>query len=76
MVTAFILVATSSCSSYEIRDLMLEIDAVEEAHVVFGQYDLIVKAEVLDSEELGKLVFGEIRSIDCVISTATLTVLP
>jgi len=49
---------------------------VKEAHVVFGQYDVLVKAEVPDSEVLGKLVFGEIRSMDCVISTATLTVLP
>jgi len=76
MVLAFILVATTTCSSYGIRDKLLKLDAVKEAHVVFGQYDLIVKAEVDDTESLGKLVFGEIRKIDCVISTATLTVLP
>ncbi|MFP4545693.1 MAG: Lrp/AsnC ligand binding domain-containing protein [Methanomassiliicoccales archaeon] len=76
MVMAFILVATTSCSSYEIRDQLLELDEVIEAHVVFGQYDIIVKAEVEDSETLGKLVFGGIRSNECVISTATLTVLP
>ena len=76
MVLAFILVATTSCSSYEVRDRLLKLDLVKEAHVVFGQYDVLVKAEVPDSETLGKLVFGEIRSIDCVISTATLTVFP
>lgn len=76
MVLAFILVATASCSSYEVRDMLLKVEAVKEAHVVFGQYDIIVKAEVPNSEALGKLVFGEIRSMDCVMSTATLTVLP
>lgn len=76
MVLAFILVATASCSSYEVRDKLLEIETVKEAHVVFGQFDIIVKAEVPNSEALGKLVFGEIRSMDCVISTATLTVIP
>lgn len=76
MMLAFILITTASCSSYAIRDKLLQLDAVKEAHVVFGQYDIIVKAEVPDSEALGKLVFGEIRKHDCVISTVTLTVLP
>ena len=75
MVVAFILVATSPPSSYEVRDRLLKVKEVLEAHVVFGQYDVLVKAEVPDSEALGRLVFGKIRSIETVISTATLTVL-
>ncbi len=75
MVLAFILVATTSCSSYNVRDRLKEVPGVEEAHVVFGQYDVILKVDVPDSETLRKLVFGKIRSMECVISTATLTVL-
>ena len=79
MVTAFILVSSfepPACSSYDLRDKLLEMEAVKEAHVVFGQYDLVVKAEVSDSEALGKLIFGEIRSNECVMNTTTLTVIP
>lgn len=79
MVTAFIMVSSfepPSCSSYDLRDRLMEIDAVKEAHVVFGQYDLVIKAEVPDSDALGKLIFGEIRSNECVMNTTTLTVIP
>jgi len=75
MVLAFILVATASCSSYEVRDGLRDLPGVVEAHVVFGQYDVMIKVDVPDSETLRKLVFGRIRSMECVISTATLTVL-
>jgi len=79
MVTAYILVSSfepPTCSSYDLRDKLLMMEAVKEAHVVFGQYDLVVKAEVSDSEALGKLIFGEIRSNECVMNTTTLTVIP
>jgi DNA-binding Lrp family transcriptional regulator len=76
LVVAFILVATTSCSSYEVKDRIAEVPGVKEAHVVFGQYDVLVKVDVPDSETLRKLVFGKIRSMEAVISTATLTVLP
>ena len=74
MVLAFVLVATTSCSSHEVRDKLMDAPGVEEVHVVFGQYDVIMKVDVPDSETLRRLVFGRIRSMDCVISTSTLTV--
>ncbi len=73
-VLAFILIATASCSSYEVRDHLRKIKAVKEAEVTLGQYDVMVKAEIADSKALGKLVFEEIRSMECVISTTSLTV--
>jgi DNA-binding Lrp family transcriptional regulator len=79
MVIAFILVNSReppSCSSFDVRDKLLELDAVKEAHVVFGQYDLIVKAEISDSAELTKLIFDEIRANECVAGTVTLSVIP
>jgi DNA-binding Lrp family transcriptional regulator len=79
MVTAFILVSSfepPSSSSYDLRDKLLKIDGVKEAHLVFGQYDLVLKAEAPDSEALGRLIFGDIRSNECVMNTTTLTVVP
>ncbi len=76
MVLAYVLISTTPRHSYEVRDQLLKLDCVEDAHVVFGQYDVVAKVNAADTDTLGKLVFGRIRSMDTVISTATLTVIP
>lgn len=79
MVIAYILVKSReppSCNSFNVRDQLLELDIVKEAHVVFGQYDLIVKADILNLDDLKKLIFEDIRSNECVQSTTTLSVIP
>lgn len=76
---AYILVSSReppSCSSFDVRDKLLELEVVKEAHVLFGQYDLIVKAEISNTDELARLVFDEIRSNECVANTITLSVIP
>jgi DNA-binding Lrp family transcriptional regulator len=79
MVIAYILVTSReppSCNSFNVRDQLLELDIVKEAHVVFGQYDLIVKAEISNLDDLKKLIFEDIRSNECVQTTTTLSVIP
>lgn len=73
---AYVLISTIPRASYEVRDRLLGMSGVREAYVVFGQYDVIAKIDVPDSESLGTVVFNGIRSMDEVISTATLTVIP
>jgi DNA-binding Lrp family transcriptional regulator len=76
MVLAYVLISTTPRHSYEVRDHLLKLECVQDAHVVFGQYDVIAKVNAPDTDSLGKLVFGKIRSMDTVVSTATLTVIP
>lgn len=76
MVLAYILISSAPRASYDIRNELLKLEEVKEANVVFGQYDIVAKVEVPDSESLGTLVFNKIRAIDTVIATATLTVIP
>jgi len=40
---------------------------------LFGEYDLIAKIKADDFEKLGKIVVDQIRSIEGVIDTKTLT---
>jgi DNA-binding Lrp family transcriptional regulator len=47
-------------------------DEVLESHILFGEYDLIVKVEAEDFTNLGKIVVNKIRHIECVIDTKTL----
>ncbi len=76
MVLAYILISTTPRHSYIVRDYLLKLECIEEAFVVFGQYDVIAKVNAPDTDSLGKLVFGKIRSLETVVSTATLTVIP
>lgn len=57
----------------EVYDKISKIKYVVEIHPLFGEYDLIVKIDVKDFSELGKIVIEELRTISGVIDTKTLT---
>lgn len=44
----------------------------KEVYFLFGKYDLIIKLEVKDFDELSEIVFNEIRTIEGIKSTMTL----
>jgi DNA-binding Lrp family transcriptional regulator len=44
----------------------------KEVYFLFGKYDLIIKLEVKDFDELSEIVFNDIRTIDGIKSTITL----
>lgn len=54
-------------------DKISKIKYVAELHPLFGEYDLMVKIDATDFSELGKIVIDQIRTIDGVIDTKTLT---
>lgn len=47
---------------------------MEEIHIVYGGYDLVVEVRVPDVERLGRFVMGEIRARFHVDDTQTLIV--
>ena len=47
-----------------------QIDNVIEAHHIFGRYDLILKVEAKDPDEISKVV-DDIRSLSSVTATET-----
>lgn len=57
----------------EVYDKISKIKYVVEIHPLFGEYDLIVKIDVKDFSELGKIVIEKLRTIEGVIDTKTLT---
>ncbi|MBI4451680.1 Lrp/AsnC ligand binding domain-containing protein, partial [Candidatus Woesearchaeota archaeon] len=48
--------------------------AVKELHVLFGEWDMIVKLELSSPEELGAFVLNNIRPIPGVRMTSTMIV--
>ena len=70
-IVAYVILIVESGKEYEVLRKLLELDAVSEAHVVYGEYDIIVKLEVSDLRELEKTVMT-IRRIAGVTRSTTL----
>jgi DNA-binding Lrp family transcriptional regulator len=71
MVRAFIMVKTAAGKSEELLAQMRELDGVEEAHIVAGQYDVIVEALADEVYEVMQSVATDIRGLDGVVDTRT-----
>ncbi|MHA2351124.1 MAG: Lrp/AsnC family transcriptional regulator [Candidatus Thorarchaeota archaeon] len=48
-----------------------ELDEVIEAYIIFGSFDIILKAEFKDPEGISTFVVDQLRAIDGVIDTQT-----
>lgn len=71
---AFILVNTERGKEQEIFDSLSGLSQVAGVYLVFGEWDIIVKVTVEDSEDLGTFVLDNIRPLDGVTLTSTLIV--
>jgi DNA-binding Lrp family transcriptional regulator len=71
MVRAFIMVKTAAGKSAELQDRIREMDAVLGAHVVAGQYDVIVEAEGEEVYTVINAVATKIHDLDGIVDTRT-----
>ncbi|MBE8539238.1 Lrp/AsnC ligand binding domain-containing protein [Geoglobus acetivorans] len=73
MAIGFVLIKVMPRKERKVYDRLLKLQEVEEIYPLFGEYDLIAKINVKDFEELSEVVVNNIRSIEGVIETKTLT---
>lgn len=71
MVRAFITVKTAAGKSADLQERIREMDAVLDAHVVAGQYDIIVEAEADEVYTVIHAVATDLRNLDGVVDTRT-----
>ena len=71
MVRAFIMVKTAAGKSEQLLESIRGIDGVEEAHIVAGQYDIIVEATGEEVYDLMHGVATNLRDLDGVADTKT-----
>ncbi|MGD2250287.1 MAG: Lrp/AsnC ligand binding domain-containing protein [Candidatus Methanofastidiosia archaeon] len=69
MVTAYVLCGVSPGSERIVLKKLREIS--EEAHIIYGQYDIIAKITVDQCEDLEEFIFDKLRTIDEVQHTET-----
>jgi DNA-binding Lrp family transcriptional regulator len=76
METAIVLVKSEMAHEMDVMSELLKIDQVKEAKGTFGMYDIFVKIEADSSLDIAEIITKQIRKINHVLSTITLSVIP
>jgi len=69
----FVLVNVAPTHEEEVHTKLSQVPEIQELYALFGEYDLIAKIEAKDFEKLGHIIVNELRCIEGVIDTRTLT---
>ncbi len=72
MVTAYVLISCDLGFDVEIIDEIKQLEDVKEVRGVFGAYDILVKLESANVENLRDIITWKIRKLKRVRSTLTL----
>jgi DNA-binding Lrp family transcriptional regulator len=68
----YVLVTVNPGKDRDVCERIVNMPEVKEAVQIYGEYDLILRVEVKDFNELDHFVFDTLRTIDGVNSTKTL----
>jgi DNA-binding Lrp family transcriptional regulator len=71
MVTAYILIQTEVGKAAQVAKSISDIDGVQSAEDVTGPYDVIVRAEAANVDDLGKLVVARVQGVEGITRTLT-----
>ena len=71
---AYVLVSLLECDEQEVLDKLLSFKEIKEAHILFGEWDILAKIEAESPEAAGTFVMENIRSLPDVKITSTLIV--
>ncbi len=75
MAIAFVLINTEIGSESKAVESLRKLDAVKEAYVVYGVYDIVAKVESKTMENLKQIIRYKVRKQEKVHSTLTLIVI-
>ncbi len=74
MVTAYVLVISDVGAEKKVVEELVDFEFVEEAEVLYGEYDIIAKVKADDVSKLSEFILEKIRAIQGVRRTSTLIV--
>ena len=75
MPIAFVLINTEIGSENEVLAALKKIEAVDEAYMVYGVYDVVAKVKADTMDRLKEIVTWNVRRLDKVRSTLTMIVI-
>lgn len=70
----YVLIGLLECDEQQILEDLLSFRQIKEAHILFGEWDLIAQIEAKSPEDAGTFVMENIRSQPDVKITSTLIV--
>ncbi len=70
-VQAYILIQTEVGKAADVARTIAELDGILLAEDVTGPYDVIVRAEARNVDELGRLVVANVQGVDGITRTLT-----
>ncbi len=70
-VSAYVLIQTEVGKAAQVAEEVSGIDGVVSAEDVTGPYDVIVRAEAKNVDDLGKLVVARIQAVEGITRTLT-----
>jgi anthranilate phosphoribosyltransferase len=71
---AYALVQLKECNEQQLVQKLIQLPEVNEAHIVFGEWDLIVKIKADNPEKVGAFVMEHIRKLPEVELSSTMIV--
>lgn len=74
MEKAYILLSCDIGKENELVSQLNPIDEIKSVMITYGEYDIVIEAETIDSEHMDKLITSKIRKLEKVRSTITLRV--
>ena len=75
MVKAYILIKTASGKGDLVLKELLKLSVTEEAHKVFGPFDVVLEITARDVEAIVDILLTKIRAIDGLTDTQSLLVI-
>jgi len=72
MPTAFVLINTELGSEMDVLKNLKKVGGVEEAHAVYGTYDIVVRVKAETMDRLKETVSSHIRKVKNIRATLTL----
>ena len=70
-VTAYILLNVDMSSQKNVFETVKGMEETREVHQIFGAFDIIIKAEFQDNDQMSNFVVDKIKSLEGVLETQT-----
>jgi DNA-binding Lrp family transcriptional regulator len=73
-VLAYVLFKVSSGTEREVAQKLIEFDEVQQADIIFGEYDVVAKMLTTDLDSLENFVSEKVRTVPNVLVTSTMII--
>ncbi|MFW9845763.1 MAG: Lrp/AsnC family transcriptional regulator [Candidatus Thorarchaeota archaeon] len=70
-ITAFVMVKVEGMTNREVLSEILALDETQEAYIIFGAFDIIIKAVFKTNDDMSAYVVEKLRDIQGVGETQT-----